>query len=238
MTNFHNNLPNFPTHTSEVVNSGMSALPDVHLNLGNDATQPPSTASVSNEQFPKGTIKAVWENEDGNVFPTLLTLYIPEVDAVGRGASFGAELVDYEDEEMGKILRAGTLGVDEKLRGAGYGERLVRALGYIGVEQDCDEIEVDFSHPASLKHFMNVYGPNRIELYDDNKKVLWTAQETITEINIRRASRAKVITADGNSHVNLAKVGISAGIDLKGLDTTGWEAPIIQDAAQAPWNTE
>jgi hypothetical protein len=179
----------------------------------------------------------VWEEgQDGE---THVTLDIPGLDddkLDDFGASFGATRSP-ADEENGwpAELVAGTLNVAERLRGLGHGMRLVRAMGFIGVNTGCETVLVDFSHPSSVKHFYTAFGSDRVTLLEpDGEPATFGRDEAIALLNVRRANHA-----DPNGKVNLMKMSpIKGRVDLRGLDVTGWEEPRVVAPEDASWNQE
>lgn len=178
-------------------------------------------------------IKMVWEQgEDANENdpPTSLRLFVEGLDSDLNG--FDANIVDYGDI---KSMNAGNLDVGHPNQKTGLGEAFVRALGKVAKDAQCDDIEIEFYHAAALKHFIRVFGIERIQFrgtgVDQYNKVKYTFEEAAQIINERKAG------ATLYGKVNFRDMTpITAEVDLEGLDTRDWPMPANVDPTNAPWN--
>jgi hypothetical protein len=187
-------------------------------------------------------IQAIWYGEEPGNDLTSLLLDIPMTTVnshVYLRASLGATL--RENEEGNNVFVTDTLSVPIQYTGLGLGERLVRALAFIGTQKGCESIRTEFSHPASIKHFMKVFGSERIHFLESSSTagIDMGVDEAISVVTSRRLGATVIF--DGNQTVILSRmVGIEAEADLRGLDTTGLDIPLVQSfqTIEDYWRTE
>ena len=156
--------------------------------------------------------------------------------------------IEYEGEGANKVkyLQAGTLLVGEDFRRNHLGERLSQAMACIAVEHGCKGIKLSFSHPAALKIFRNIFGDERMHFTkkdEDNHRVEVPWDITPDEANEAIIEERRRVVEHGVQHGTSSGIwrhhpetdekvlpgavdGVSAWIDVEGLDTSGFEQPV------------
>lgn len=173
----------------------------------------------SPEQLLEGPVFALWHRPNTEPVELQDDLGWVELALPGVGLSdahFSGFMVikhDLFDDTPTMVMETGTVIIPRELEGHHLGEKLVRAMGYEAIEQGCEEMEVDFKHPASFRAFVKVFGFDRMEF---NGGLSGKTEEEIMErLDMPRGHRPKLINMWSTE----------ALVNLNGIDISEWEPP-------------
>jgi len=141
------------------------------------------------------------------------------------------------DEEGTKSIIGDTLKVDQAYRRNGLGEKLSRAMAYIGVEQGCKWLETDFTNPRSLAMAAKIYGAERINFFEEDeiteevRAIDLTLEEAMNKIADERERIRHWLAGKGmpqtDDELGAGRAtGIKAKIDLEGFDISDFDVPV------------
>lgn len=183
-------------------------------------------ALPSAEALLEGPVYALWhepmfESTDFKEYLGWVEVCFPSVgslDAHFSGDVYNERYWDTDENEPVKVMNVGTVVIPRELEGHKLGEKLTRALIFEAVKSGCEEMEVDFKHPASFKAFLRAVGFDRMT-FSSQYGLSGLTQEQMLE-------RIEGYGPKGFRPRRLMDVrSTEATIDLRGLDTSEWGAP-------------
>jgi hypothetical protein len=136
-------------------------------------------------------------------------------DGTGFTGNF---LVRDEEGYTPNFVRAGWVNVAPELRRKHLGTRLTRSLGAIAQQFGCVRIESHVRSEYSFDILQSIYGADRLQFWRDNDMLNPVSQGEARHV----LATAGLQEADPEHR----SFGLVTRIDLRGLDTTGWEVPI------------
>jgi len=153
-------------------------------------------------------IQATWFTPEGKD-DAWLTLSLP------HGCHFFANQFVTRD----KIINASWLEVNSELRGGRIGQRLTRSLAAVAFKYGYSTLRATVASEYSLDIFTRTFGAERITYWSPDGH----PQSTIDTILAR-----SVLVQRGRLEPDLEDrtEGFPTTVDLRGLDTSGWELPV------------
>lgn len=124
---------------------------------------------------------------------------------------------EFSGDVAGGVAKVQWLRVPQELRGHGLGKRLVRALTASLVDHKATSLYSGIRNEASLKIYANVFREENLQFYEGQNEEL--------PISFGQAMQSLQRAGLNETDPDNRQVGIGVSVDLRRVDTVGWERP-------------